>query len=47
MGKERYFVEMLMITPLGILLLSSVGRLDELHWGWEDFAGDDPSVVFS
>ena len=44
--EERYFVEMLMITSLGIPLLSYVGRLGELRWGWEDFTGDDLSVVF-
>ena len=35
----------LMITPLGIQLMSYVEGIDELHWGWEDFAGDDLSVA--
>ena len=32
-GKERYFAEMLMITPLGIPLISFVEGNDELRWG--------------
>ena len=30
---KRHFAEMLMITPLGIPLISFVGRFDELRWG--------------
>ena len=30
---ERYFAEVLMITPLGIPLISYVEGIDELRWG--------------
>ena len=30
---KRYFAEVLMITPLGIPLISFVGEFDELRWG--------------
>ena len=33
LGGKRYFAEMLMMIPLGIPLLSSVGRFDEFRWG--------------
>ena len=31
--EERHLAEMLMITPLGIPLISFVGGFDELRWG--------------
>ena len=33
--EKRCSAEILMITPLGILLISSVGDFDELRWGIE------------
>ena len=30
--RKRYFVEILMRTPLGIPLISYVGEFDELRW---------------
>ena len=41
------FAEILMITPLGIPLMTFVGEFDELHWGIGSFAEDDLSVVIS
>ena len=45
MGKERYFAEMLMITPLGIPLICYVGELMNSAGGRENFTEDDLSVV--
>ena len=45
---KRYFAEVLMITLLGIPLMSYVGRFDELRWrDGKNFAEDDLSVVIS
>ena len=45
---ERYFAEDLMITPLGIPLISYVREFDELRWGiGRNFAEDGLSVVIS
>ena len=45
---KRHFAEVLMITPLGIPLISYVERIDELRWRvGRNFAEDDLSVVIS
>ena len=45
---KRYFAAILMITPLGIPLISYVGEFDELRWGiGMNFAEDGLSVVIS
>ena len=43
--EERYFAEVLMITPLGILLISSVGILMTSAGDRKNFTEDDLSIA--
>ena len=45
---KRYFAEISMVTPQGILLVNFVGEFDELRWGiGRNFVEDDLSVIIS